>query len=176
MKRTAIAFLMILLLAASAAWSQQKIGFVNMRTIFDQYSAKKEAETVFEREMEDLNRQVTEKEERIKALADSIESMRYVASEERIRAKQRNLESLQQEYVRFMQEAEVTAAQRNEELTRPIEEAILQAAEEIGEKENFDLILDAGAGIVVYSKPEYDLTDQVLQKLEELRTSTTTTK
>jgi len=173
MKRTTFAFLLVMLLAASGVWAQQKIGFVNMRTIFEQYSGKKEAETVFEREMEDLNRQVTAKEERIKALADSIESMRYVASEERIRAKQRTLETLQQEYVRFMQEAEQMAAKRNEELTRPIEEAILQAAKEIGERENFDLILDAGAGIVVYSKPEYDLTDQVLQKMEELRTSTT---
>lgn len=173
MKTTVTAVLVIIALAAPAAWAQQKIGFVNMRTIFDQYSGKKEAEAVFEREMEDLNRQVTAKEERIKALADSIESMRYVASEERIRAKQRALETLQQQYVEFMQDAEVTAAQRNEELTRPIEEAILQAAEEIGSRDNFDLILDAGAGIVVYSKPEYDLTDQVLQKLEELRTAPT---
>ena len=172
MKRVAIAVALIMLLAVPAAMAQQKIGFVNMRTIFDQYSAKKEAEAVFEREMEDLNRQVTAMEEGIKALADSIESMRYVASEERIRAKQRTLEARQQEYIQFMQEAEMTAAQRNEELTRPIEEAILQAAEEIGSRENFDLILDAGAGIVVYSKPEFDLTDQVLQKLEELRTAT----
>jgi outer membrane protein len=173
MKITVTAVLVIMFLAAPAVWAEQRIGFVNMRTIFDQYSAKKEAEAVFEREMEDLNREVTAKEERIKALADSIESMRYVASEERIRAKQRTLETLQQGYVQFMQEAERTAAQRNEELTRPIEEAILQAAEEIGQRENFDLILDAGAGIVVYSKPEFDLTDQVLQKLEELRTAPT---
>jgi outer membrane protein len=172
MKTIAVTILLILMLAAQAAVAQQKIGFVNMRTIFDQYSAKREAEAVFEREMEDLNRQVTAKEEEIKALADSIESMRYVASEERIRTKQRALEKKRQDYLAFMQEAEMTAARRNEELTRPIEEAILQAAEEIGEKENFDLILDAGAGIVVYSKAEYDLTDMVLQKLEELRTST----
>lgn len=172
MKRAVIAAVMILLLAAPAAWAQQKIGFVNMRTIFDQYSAKKEAETVFEREMEDLNREVTAMEEGLKALADSIESMRYVASEERIRARQRTLEARQQEYIQFMQAAEQRAAQRNEELTQPIEESILQAAEEIGSRESFDLILDAGAGIVVYSKPEFDLTDQVLQKLEELRTST----
>jgi outer membrane protein len=172
MKTMTVAILLTLVLAAQAAMAQQKIGFVNMRTIFDQYSAKKEAEAVFEREMEDLNRQVTAKEEEITALSDSIESMRYVASDERIRAKQRTLERKRKEYVEFMQEAEMTAARRNEELTRPIEEAILQAAGEIGEKENFDLILDAGAGIVVYSKPEYDLTDMVLQKLEELRTST----
>jgi len=172
MKRATIAAVMILLLAAPAVLAQQKIGFVNMRTIFDQYSAKKEAETVFEREMEDLNREVTAMEEGLKALADSIESMRYVASEERIRARQRTLEARQQEYIQFMQEAEQTAARRNEELTAPIEQSILKAAEEIGSRESFDLILDAGAGIVVYSKPEYDLTDQVLQKLEELRTTT----
>ena len=174
MKRTLIGVLVILVLAAPAVLAQQKIGFVNMRTIFDQYSAKKEAETVFDREMEDLSRQVQAKEAEIKALSDSIESMRYVASEDRIRAKQRSLETKQQEYIQFMQEAEVRAAQRNEELTRPIEEAILAAAKEIAEKEDFDLVLDAGAGIVVYSKPEYDLTDLVLQKLEELRAASTT--
>ncbi len=172
MKRAILVLLMVGLAAAPAARAEQKIGFVNMRTIFDQYSAKKEAESVFEREMEDLNRQVTAMEDGIKALADSIESMRYVASEERIRAKQKTLETRQQKYVSFMQEAEATAAKRNEELTRPIEQAILKAAEEIGSRESFDLILDAGAGIVVYSKPEFDLTDQVLQKLEELRTTT----
>ncbi len=173
MNRTTVAVLVITLLAAPAAWAQQRIGFVNMRTIFDQYSAKKEAEAVFEREMQELNDQVKAKEERIKALADSIESMRYVASEERIREKQRALESLQQEYLDFMREAESRASQRNEELTGPIEQAILTAAEEIGKKENFDLILDSGAGIVVYSKPEFDLTDRVLQKLEEMRSATT---
>jgi outer membrane protein len=172
MKRMMIAALLAAVLAAPAAYAQQKIGFVNMRTIFDQYSAKKEAETVFEREMEDLNRQVTEKEAQIKALQDSIESMRYVASEERVRTKTRALDKLQKEYVQFMQEAEQTASQRNEELTRPIEEAIIQAAKEVGSREDYDLILDAGAGIVVYSKPENDLTDQVLQKLEEMRGAT----
>jgi outer membrane protein len=171
MKTVTIAVVAILVLGAPAARAQQKIGFVNMRTIFDQYSAKKEAETVFEREMADLNRQVVAMEEGIKALADSIESMRYVASEERIRARQRTLEARQQEYIQFMQGAEMTAAKRNEELTKPIEDAIMQVAEEIGSRENFDLILDAGAGIVVYSKPEFDLTDQVLQKLEELRSA-----
>jgi outer membrane protein len=172
MIRLSILVLIAVILAAPVSWAQQKIGFVNMRTIFDQYSAKKEAESVFETEMEDLNRQVTDMEAQIKALSDSIESMRYVASEERIKAKQRELDRKQQEYVQFMQEAEKTAARRNEELTRPIEEAIIQATEVIGERENFDLILDSGAGIVVYSKPEYDLTDMVLQRLEEERTTT----
>ena len=172
MKRTAIAVLVALLMAAPGVCAQQKIGFVNMRTIFDQYSAKKEAEAVFEREMVELNSQVTEKETAIKALSDSIESMRYVASEERIKAKQKVLERKQQEYMQFMQEAEMRAAQRNEELTRPIEDAIVEATRAIGERDDFDLILDSGAGIVVYSKPEFDLTDMVLQKLEEVRATT----
>ena len=48
MKRVTIAVVLVLLLAAPAAWAQQKIGFVNMRTIFEQYSAKKEAEMIEE--------------------------------------------------------------------------------------------------------------------------------
>jgi outer membrane protein len=61
------------------------------------------------------------------------------------------------------------AARRNEELTKPIVQAIEAAAKKVAEKEGFDLLLDSSAGIVVYSKPEIDLTDKVLQALEEAK-------
>jgi Skp family chaperone for outer membrane proteins len=64
------------------------------------------------------------------------------------------------------------AAKRNDELSRPIIEAIEEAARKIAEKEGFDLVLDSGPGIVVYSEPELDLTDRVLKSLEEGRTTT----
>ena len=72
-------------------------------------------------------------------------------------------------YLRFRQDAEIRAAKRNDELSRPIVEAIEAAAKNVAEKEGFDLVLDSGPGIVVYSKPELDLTDRVLQNLEEAR-------
>ncbi len=172
MRKEILLTIMLVLLLSGVATCQQKVGFVNTGRIFEEYSAAKEAQAKYQKEIEELNRQVTEREERIQALADTIEANKYLFSEERLRQKRKELEKLQQEYLKFRQDAELQAARRNDELTRPIIEAIEQATKEVAEKENFDLILDSGGVIVIYSKPELDLTDKVLQKLEEMRGST----
>jgi outer membrane protein len=111
-------------------------------------------------------------EEELRALADTLEARKYLFSEERLQEKRRELEEKQQQYLRFRQDAEQKAAKRNEELSTPIIQAIEEATRKIAQKDGFDLVLDAGPGIVVYSKPELDLTDRVLQSMEEARGST----
>lgn len=170
MKRFTLVFLgASLLLAISGYAAEGKVAFVNAGSIFEQYSGAKEAQQAYEKEMADLNQQVEKMESDLKAFADTLEARKYLFSEERLREKQAELDQKQQEYIRFRQDAEAKAARRNEELTKPIIEAIEQAAKQIADKEGFDLVLDASAGIVVYSKPESDLTDRVLQALEETR-------
>jgi outer membrane protein len=155
----------------SASHAEQKIGFVNASIIFEQYSAAREAEDAYGKELAELNTQVAEMERELQSLADTLEARKYLFSEDRLKEKRRELEAKQQEYIKFRQEAEVRAAKRNDELSGPIIEAIEQATRSIAEKEGFDLVLDAGPGIVVYSNPELDLTDKVLQDLEESRGS-----
>ena len=53
------------------------------------------------------------------------------------------------------------AAQRQAELFRPIEEAILAAIRDVAEREGFDLVLDASGGAVLWGAGKYDLTDEV---------------
>jgi len=149
--------------------AEMRVGFVNASAIFEQFSAAKEAQQAYEKEMSDLGRQVEVMEAEIKAFADTLETRKYLFSEDRLREKQQELEKRQEDYVRFRQDAEMKAARRNEELTKPIVTAIEDAAKSVAEKEGFDLVLDSAAGIVVYSKPELDLTDRVLQSLEQAR-------
>jgi outer membrane protein len=170
MKRMLLVIVSVsVLLMGSAAAAEQMVGFVNASVVFEQYSAAREAETAYEKELEELNKEVEQREAEIRALADTLEARKYLFSEERLQEKRKELERKQQDYIRFRQEAEIEAAKRNDELSRPIIEAIEEAARQIAEKEGYDLILDSGPGIVVYSRPELDLTDKVLQALEEGR-------
>jgi outer membrane protein len=172
MKKTSAVALALLLIGLCSAAYGQKVGFVNATTIFEQYSAAREAEDAYQSELEDLNEQVTKMENELRALADTLEARKYLFSEERLREKRLELEQKQQEYVQFRQTAEQKAARRNEELSKPIIADIEEATRKIAQKEGFDLVLDAGPGIVVYSKPELDLTDRVIQSLEEGKAST----
>ena len=49
-----------------------KVGFVNASPIFEQFSAAKEAQQAYEKEMTDLSRQVEVMEREIKAFADTL--------------------------------------------------------------------------------------------------------
>jgi outer membrane protein len=163
-----------LVIPASAMSVETKIGYVNASLIFEQFSTAKEAQQAYEKEMADLGKQVEVMEAEIKAFADTLETRKYLFSEDRLREKQQELEKRKEDYLRFRQDAETRAAKRNEELTRPIVVAIEDAAKSVAEKEGFDLVLDSAAGIVVYSKPELDLTDRVLQTLEQARQASQT--
>jgi outer membrane protein len=158
-----------LVIPASAMGVETKIGYVNASLIFEQFSTAKEAQQAYEKEMTDLNQQVTNMEKELQDIADSLEARKYLFSEDRLREERAALERKQQDYVKFRQDAELRASRRNEELTKPIVQAIESAARKVAEKEGFDLVLDASAGIVVYSKPEIDLTDKVLQALEDAK-------
>jgi outer membrane protein len=166
-----VAVLSAVLLPVSACLAEGRIGFVNASAVFEQYSAAREAQQAYEKEMSELNVQVEAMERDIKAAAETLEARKYLFSEERLKEKELELERKQQDYVKFRQDAEAKAARRNEELTKPIVGSIEQAAKTVAEKDGFDLVLDAAAGIVVYSKPELDLTDRVLQELEQSKQS-----
>jgi outer membrane protein len=166
-----VLFVIVLVIPLSMVHGQQKVGFVNAEIIFSEYTAAREAEEAYQKELEALNKQVADMEERIRALADTLEARKYLFSEERLKEKRAELEKQQMEYLRFAQEAEQKAARRNQELSQPIIDDIEEATRKVAQKEGFDLVLDAGPGIVVYSKPELDLTDRVLQSLEESKGS-----
>lgn len=154
-------------LMVSSGLAEQKIAIINANMVFEQYSEAREAEKIYQKEIEELTRQVEEMEQQLQALADTLKYRRYYFSEERLREKEKELAKRQEEYIRFRQDAESKAAKRNDELSKPIIEAIQEAARKVAEKENIDIVLDSSSGMVIFSKPEWDLTDKVLQLLEE---------
>mgnify|MGYP000131456201 CR=1 FL=1 len=89
-----------------------------------------------------------------------------------------DLQALDQVRVHFLGKKGLLTAQLKELGKLPSEQrpqagqAINEAKKKVAEQEGFDLVVDAGPGIVVYSKPELDLTDKVLQSLEEARGGT----
>ncbi len=56
---------------------------------------------------------------------------------------------------------------KNLELTQPLYDKIDQVIQKIGQAEGYDYILDVVQGVVLYAKPEYDITDRVLEELNK---------
>ncbi len=152
-------------------WSnaELKIGFVNVEEIFKSYSGTKDAQEKFDKEVAKWEQDASAKQKEIKDIKDQLEKQSLLLSSERKAELEAKLKQKMVDYQDFLQnkfgqKGEVLS--KNEELTKPIIEKMNKIIQKIAKDENYDFILDARAG-VIYSKPTYDLTKQVMNLLDK---------
>jgi outer membrane protein len=153
-----------------AANAELKIGFINVEEIFRSFQGTKEAQEKFDKEVAKWEQDASAKQKDIKDLKDQLDKQSLLLSSERkaeIEAKMKQKMTEYQEFLqtKFGQKGEVLS--KNEELTKPIIEKINKIIEKIAKEENYDYIMDARAGGVIYGRPTFDLTERVLNILNK---------
>jgi Skp family chaperone for outer membrane proteins len=56
---------------------------------------------------------------------------------------------------------------KNLELTKPIIDKINKVIQDIGERDEYDFIIDASSGALLHALPKYDITERVLEELNK---------
>lgn len=160
-----------LLLAAfvAPASAEQRNGFVRSDVVLEQYKEAQTAQTQLKQEVEDWQREAAEMEKELGSLLEEYQGRSAMLSEE---ARVREMAVIERKRVALAEYAERyfdpragKATQRQAELFRPIEEAILAAIRDVAEQENFDMVFDASGGAVLWGAGKYDLTDEVIAAL-----------
>jgi len=141
-----------------------KIGYFNFLKLVNSVPQAKIAEERLAREFEPRQSKITEMDKALQAQSTELEKnslllsdSQRVEKERELRAKDRELKLLYQEY---QEELEL---RRNEE-TRSIQKLVYQAVVDIAKAEGYDLILEQGT---VYASPRVDITAKVLQRITE---------
>jgi outer membrane protein len=147
-----------------------KIGFINVEEIFKNYSGTKDAQEKFDKEVAKWEQAASAKQKEIKDLKDQLDKQSLLLSSERKAELESKLKQEMVEYqdflqTKFGQKGEVLS--KNEELTKPIVEKIQKIIDKIAKDENYDYIMDARAGGVIFGKPSYDITQRVLGLLNK---------
>jgi outer membrane protein len=157
-------------LIGSTVYAQDaKLGYIDSWKIFENYKGKSEQQAQFDREQEEWETKATQMEQEIQELKDELEN-NIMWSEERKLQQRQKIEEKQaelQEYVREIWGPEGKAYQRNAELTNPIIEEIIQVVQEIGVEENYSMILDVAESGIVYAAEGLDLTQRIIDVLNE---------
>ncbi len=159
-----------LLTLGSTAFAELKIGYINSEKIFLEYEGTKSAQEKFNKEVAKWEQEATERQKELQELKEQLEKQSLLLSSERKKEIQEEYERKMMEYQKFLQQKfgqQGEALKKNEDLTKPIIEKINKILEQIAKAENYDFILDARNGSVVYAKKAYDLTERVLQELNK---------
>lgn len=154
---------LVLLVNGSVAVSQEiKIGFVSTERVFREAAPAVEALKRLEKEFAPREAEIKDVTEKARALKQKLEKESMTMSASERRNNETELGRLSRERQRLEREfREELNLRKNEELA-----AVLQRAnkviQEIAEKEKFDLILQEA----VYRSPRLDITDKVIQALD----------
>lgn len=170
MKRTILAF--VLLLGAFAALSAQtvKLGFVDTERIMMESNEIAEISRLFNLDKNNWTSQIKQLDAEIKQMERDFEIDKLTKTEAAKRDAQTRIDEKKAEAGRLLEEyfgEGGKAEQRYLELTDPVTQKINNIIKKIAEDEKYTMIFDVSMGTILYAAPSVDLTDQILLELNK---------
>ncbi len=172
LKSALVLALLVAVIAPVAAKAQARIAYIDSYRIRLEYQEFKDAQTQFNKEVEEWNQEVEQGQKEIEQMEDELSKQALILSEAKRKEREQAIEQKKAEWQRLANEIfgpEGRAEKRNAELTKPLLEKINAALEKVALAEGYDLILDTVNGNVAYGRKELEITDRVLEELENMQ-------
>ena len=166
MKKVLITFLMIFALGLFA--KDMKLAYINSEKIVAEYVEAKKAKDELAKWNKVKEAEAMKMEQAIKKLEDEVKNMSVMISEEKKKEKMMEGQKQVQAYYQFKESIWGQTGEfyrENQKIMQPILVKINEAIKRISETEGYDFVFDANTGALLFSKPEYDITDLVIKDL-----------
>lgn len=164
MFRFSTAAMLALMLATFPAAAETRIGVVDLRqALFSSSDAKAFSEQL-QRDFADEEASVREAQDAARKLKDRLEKDGAMMNESEREKTTAEFQEKVKEFNFLKQRLDSTVANRKQEFLENARPEVDTAVKELLEEHNLDIILPSEA--VVYVKPEMNLTDELLKKLD----------
>lgn len=146
-----------------------KLGYVKEDRIQQEYKAWQRAQEDWNLESKAWEDEALSKQQELQEIEEEYEKQKLILSDNKKREREAAINAKKEAldaYTRQVFGPNGSAERKNQDLLRPILENIQRAIEAVAIDGNYDLILTLQS--VAYIKEAYDVTDEVLTRLEEL--------
>lgn len=166
MKRILFAAVLVLTLPGVVAAQVPKIGYINSQNILAEAPGANEAKELFDAEMEGYKTEVEGLAAELENLVKQYDQQQALLSPAAKQAREADMRGKQQAYQERLAVIDERAGQRQQELVQPVMDSINRVIEQIRAEGSYALIFDVSSGAVVAADPTFDLTQQVLERLQ----------
>lgn len=169
MKKFIVTLVSVVFLAA-AAQAELKMGYVNSDQILLEFEESVDAMSKLEAENKRLQEDFQKMQTRFVELSQEFEKKKFVSTDSWKTQKQKELESLSIEIQNYQMEKfgpQGEIYKKESEYLGPVLEKINLILKKVGEEGNYDFIMDASKGGIVFAIPKHDLTNTVLYELRK---------
>jgi len=164
-----IVILLAMALACSAyAEDGLRIAHVDSKLIFDGYKGTKKAQEEYDRQVAKWEQQGNLIQKELAAIKEKLDKQVLMLSDEKKRELEADYAKKETELKEFIDRVYGRNGElitENEKVSGPIIQLIRKAINEIALQEGYDMVVDRATGAVVFWKKENDLTQKVLDYL-----------
>jgi outer membrane protein len=148
-----------------------KIAHVDSKVIFDKYKETKTAQKEYDAQVSKWEQEAAKMQRELAEMKERLDKQSLMLSAEKKKELEAKLLKKKTEYEQFVQKIydprQGDLFKQNEKISGPIIEKIKKTIQEVAAKDGYDMVLDRAAGAVVFWKPENDLTQKVLDILNQ---------
>ena len=155
---------------SSSSYAQTKIRYLNSQQILKDYPAAQEIQKQLDELQTKYRDELTAKQTQLENLVKEIENQSLLLSPDKKVEKENEARRLQMEIEQYQYDKlgpQGEYYQKNIELTQPLYDKIDQVIQKISEEEEYDYVFDVVQGVILFAKPDYDITQAVLDELNK---------
>jgi Skp family chaperone for outer membrane proteins len=153
--------------AWARAQSAIKVGVIDARRAVANSKEGKEAEKTLTSLMERKREGLRPQEDEYKRKKEELDTSRYVLSKEALAGKELELLKLENDLKRAMSAAQEEIEIEERKTMAPILTKIQQVVKNVGAEQGFSVILERSAPSMLFYDQKLDITDLVIQRLNE---------
>ena len=168
MIRRLILLLVFALATAGMADDGLRVAHVDSKLIFDGYKGTKKAQEEYDRQVAKWEQQANLLQKELAAIKEKIDKQLLMLSDEKRRELEADYKKKDTELKNFIDRVYGRNGElisENEKISGPIIQLIRKAVNEIALQEGYDMVVDRATGSVLFLKKENDLTQKVLDYL-----------
>lgn len=155
--------------AATPARAQQKIGYVDTQYVLNQLPEYQTVQQKLNKLEQQWRDEIETKREEVRTLEQEFEARELLYTDEERERKRQEIEKARKEVEQLRQQyfgPEGQLYTRQQELMRPIQERVLEAAESVATTDGYDYVVEKkGDAFFLFAREEHDLSDRVLREL-----------
>ena len=176
MKKSWIDIIIGSLILSTFIFADVKIGYIDSNEIMTKFEEVRQVQVSLEKEQRKLQAEMENLIQQLDSLNQEYDRQRLLMSDSRRQEKEQELVRSEKQIQKFQMDKfgpEGEIYRKQNQLLKPVLAKVDEAIQAVGKRQQYDYIMDAVGGAIVYALDSNNLTEDVI---EELRKSATTTK
>ena len=174
MKKSWINIVIGSIILSTFVFADVKIGYIDSNEIMTKFEEVRQVQVSLEKEQRKLQAEMENLIQQLDSLKQEYDRQRLLMSDSRRQEKEQELLRSEQQIQKFQMDKfgpEGEIYRKQNQLLKPVLAKVDEAIQAVGKRQQYDYIMDAVGGAIVYALDSNNLTEDVIEELRKLNTN-----